>query len=1052
VAEQLGQAQLQLTVDDRDLRKKLGEARTLLESLDTRPIKLRIESGASDGLRNTQAALRNVSTEADRAAVRIQSLNQVLNSPLPGSYARISAQISRLTSDSRELQITSAQYLKVLTRISELENVRANRVGRQRVNADFEAFQGETLNGGFGDPSRLPSLPNTVAADQQLIVELTQRLTNLDKNSSRYSETLRELTQAQTRVRDALSGVSDGYRKLERDEERAIRRAEKIRGRQEYLASKRPQASGIRDDNGAMRNRGFGSTFDEWNYNQAIRPSRQLLEQDLQRAQALREVSRRLQEQAGFLDRQRASGSSFGAASASNFGTSDAVQKAIRRNEEKVSKQADLEGRAREDSLRITQDLLAADLKREQALRQIAARIREAAEASREGFGAASASNFGTSDPVQKSIRRNQEKVARQEGRNNNQLEALDADLQRVREARVKQEKQLLELSKRDAQRQRRLEKFDAQQAKARSDRQAGGRKRAGEAFSSGLIGGAFPALFGQGIGASVGGGIGGVLGGFAGNGLGFGLSLIGTSLGASLDSLTEALKSPIQNFQALKDAALLSNRGLEKQVEGLIEVGRVSEANALIQQDLVSRFGSAGLKGVQDLGNATDELARSWAELTTAFAVFAAGPLREIVKLLTTDVNNVSTATQFQNLKLQLNPEQDAQVRQVTDRATRDAQLTRLRKEDPNYRDGLIRFAPSEGDVAQGRKAGIEEAKRLLGIKKEEEELEKKIAAARALTTKELSNSYRLISAQVQGNRTAQLDERSKGAIDTRNQRLRELATQKITSPTDARVIEANQVAAKELFRIEEERLQLQKEIARTMNEEFLKRQQIAQQIAVTRAQREAALAQGDAAANPGNSFLAARAGSAEGAAFLAQNQQAVQDAQRRASLLRSQLAQESDPTRQAQLVQQIRTAAQETKLAFEQAGTALAERASQAAASLQGARDSLRSTLESNTKLIPRAQSRALQDQAKADIERGRRTGILRENLRTPGSRSRQFEVAGFVRNVEQQQAQIASQQALIEALNSNAKAERNIRINVTANGDGSYSIDNERQAALL
>jgi hypothetical protein len=61
--------------------------------------------------------------------------------------------------------------------------------------------------------------------------------------------------------------------------------------------------------------------------------------------------------------------------------------------------------------------------------------------------------------------------------------------------------------------------------------------------------------------------------------------------------------------------------------------------------------------------------------------------------------------------------------------------------------------------------------------------------------------------------------------------------------------------------------------------------------------------------------------------------------------------------------------------------------------------------------------------------------------------------------VRNVEKQQAQVASQQALIAALNSNveavnnnAKAERNIRINVTRNGDGSYTLDNERQAALL
>ena len=55
-------------------------------------------------------------------------------------------------------------------------------------------------------------------------------------------------------------------------------------------------------------------------------------------------------------------------------------------------------------------------------------------------------------------------------------------------------------------------------------------------AGSEGLIGGAFPLLFGQGAGASAGGFTGGVLGGLAGGGLGFGLSLLGTVLGTAVD------------------------------------------------------------------------------------------------------------------------------------------------------------------------------------------------------------------------------------------------------------------------------------------------------------------------------------------------------------------------------------------------------------------------------------------------------------------------------------------------------------------------------------
>ena len=47
------------------------------------------------------------------------------------------------------------------------------------------------------------------------------------------------------------------------------------------------------------------------------------------------------------------------------------------------------------------------------------------------------------------------------------------------------------------------------------------------EGLNSALIGGAFPALFGQGLGASIGGGLGGLGGGMLGGGLGFGLSLV---------------------------------------------------------------------------------------------------------------------------------------------------------------------------------------------------------------------------------------------------------------------------------------------------------------------------------------------------------------------------------------------------------------------------------------------------------------------------------------------------------------------------------------------
>ena len=62
----------------------------------------------------------------------------------------------------------------------------------------------------------------------------------------------------------------------------------------------------------------------------------------------------------------------------------------------------------------------------------------------------------------------------------------------------------------------------------------ASGRGKAGRisgAASSGLIGGGFPLLFGQGALGAAGGGIGGVAGGLLGGGFGFGLSIAGTAI-----------------------------------------------------------------------------------------------------------------------------------------------------------------------------------------------------------------------------------------------------------------------------------------------------------------------------------------------------------------------------------------------------------------------------------------------------------------------------------------------------------------------------------------
>ena len=93
---------------------------------------------------------------------------------------------------------------------------------------------------------------------------------------------------------------------------------------------------------------------------------------------------------------------------------------------------------------------------------------------------------------------------------------------------------------------------------------------RLGGAISSGLIGGGFPLLFGQGAGAAAGGALGGIAGGLMGGGFGFGLSIIGTLLGdiasrgQAVKQLGQDLGFSAQQAQTLASAFKTANTDVQ--------------------------------------------------------------------------------------------------------------------------------------------------------------------------------------------------------------------------------------------------------------------------------------------------------------------------------------------------------------------------------------------------------------------------------------------------------------------------------------------------------
>lgn len=200
-------------------------------------------------------------------------------------------------------------------------------------------------------------------------------------------------------------------------------------------------------------------------------------------------------------------------------------------------------------------------------------------------------------------------------------------------------------------------QRAEREAGRARTRRRARIAGRIGEGISSGLIGGAFPLLFGQGAGAAAGGLAGGALGAlFGGQGGGFAGSLVGTTLGQAFDvaiqkasALASALESPIQNFEAVAAAGLLSSTALEKQIRALLDTGRTAEAAALLQEDLANK--QSDIESTKKLQAATKDLSNQWNQFSINLAAVAAGPLADVIAAVNKLLGASAARTDFSNL-----------------------------------------------------------------------------------------------------------------------------------------------------------------------------------------------------------------------------------------------------------------------------------------------------------------------------------------------------------------------------------------------------------------
>ena len=167
--------------------------------------------------------------------------------------------------------------------------------------------------------------------------------------------------------------------------------------------------------------------------------------------------------------------------------------------------------------------------------------------------------------------------------------------------------------------------------AQKRRDRNRGLRKKASGAISSGLIGGGFPLLFGQGPIAALGGGIGGLAGGMIGGQAGFALSIAGTTIAGAMDDLANALAKPTENIQKLVDKFGLAGTSSGDLALKLEKLGLKSAAAALLLEEGQEKFGLTADE-IEENTKKLQEFKNSINTLGTELTLFLSDALQPII------------------------------------------------------------------------------------------------------------------------------------------------------------------------------------------------------------------------------------------------------------------------------------------------------------------------------------------------------------------------------------------------------------------------------------
>jgi hypothetical protein len=180
-------------------------------------------------------------------------------------------------------------------------------------------------------------------------------------------------------------------------------------------------------------------------------------------------------------------------------------------------------------------------------------------------------------------------------------------------------------------------------------------------------LGAGFPLLFGGGAGSVIGGGLGGALGG--GLAAQIGLSALGQQIDQFVAGMVDAGKALTSvggaaDFMAEK--SLFSSDAMQFRIEKLIEEGQVTEAAALMTQEMAKQVGGSGLKALKDLGTEASKMGKLFGTLLLRIQAFMASALTPLLKLINSAIGSINARSQLDQMLSEAgSPEQRAQILQ---------------------------------------------------------------------------------------------------------------------------------------------------------------------------------------------------------------------------------------------------------------------------------------------------------------------------------------------------------------------------------------------------